>query len=50
MANVCDKILDMFQKYPTYDKEMYSIVQAYQKRNHYIFGMETIIQTENGPL
>jgi hypothetical protein len=37
-------------KYPTYDKEMYSIVQACRKWKHYILGNETIIHTDHRPL
>jgi hypothetical protein len=37
-------------KYPTYDKEMYSIVQAYRQWKHYIMGKETIIDTDHKPL
>ena len=38
------------RKYPTYDKEMYSIVKAYQQWKHYILGKETIIHTNHRPL
>jgi hypothetical protein len=38
------------RKYPTYDKEMYSIVQAWRQWKHYIFGKETIIHTDHRPL
>jgi hypothetical protein len=41
---------DTVQKYPTYDKEMYSIMQACRKWNHYILGKETIIHTDHRPL
>ena len=37
-------------KYPTYDKEMYSIVQAYRQWKHYILGKETIIHTNHRSL
>jgi hypothetical protein len=37
-------------KYPTYDKEMYSIVQSYHQWRHYILGKETIIHTDHKPL
>ena len=33
--------------YPTYDKEMYSIVQACRQWKHYILGKETIIHTDH---
>ena len=41
---------DAIHKYPTYDKEMYSIVQACQKWKHYILGKETIIHIDHKPL
>jgi hypothetical protein len=37
-------------KYPTYDKEMYSIVQACLQWKHYILGKERIIHTNHNPL
>jgi hypothetical protein len=37
-------------KYPTYDKEMYSIVQVFRQWKHYIIGKETIIHTDHKPL
>jgi hypothetical protein len=45
-----EKLSDTVQKYPTYDKEMYSIVQACCKWKHYILGKETIIYTDQNPL
>ena len=33
-----ETLSDTVQKYPTYDKDMYSIVQACQEWKHYIFG------------
>jgi hypothetical protein len=38
------------RKYPTYDKEMYSIVQASRQWRHYIPGRETIIHTDHKPV
>jgi hypothetical protein len=38
------------RKYPTYDKEMYSIVQAYHQWKHYILGKETIIHIDHKPM
>jgi hypothetical protein len=38
------------RNYPTYDKEMYSIVQAYCQWRHYILGKETVIHTNHKPL
>jgi hypothetical protein len=37
---------DTVQKYPTYDKEMYSIVKVCRQWKHYILGKETIIHTD----
>jgi hypothetical protein len=35
------------QKYPTYDKEMYSIMQTCRQWKHYILGKETINHTDH---
>ena len=40
-----ETLSDTVRKYPTYDKEMYSIMQACRQWKHYIFGKETIIHT-----
>jgi hypothetical protein len=45
-----ETLSDTVQKYPTYDKEMYSIVQACRQWKHYILGKETIIHTDHKPL
>ena len=45
-----ETLSDTVRKYPTYDKEMYSIVQTYRQWNHYILGNETIIHTDHRPL
>jgi hypothetical protein len=45
-----ETLLDIVQKYPTYDKEIYSIVQVCRQWKHYILGKETIIQTDHKPL
>jgi hypothetical protein len=37
-------------KYPTYNKEMYSIVKAYCQWRHYILGKETVIHIDHKPL
>jgi hypothetical protein len=37
-------------KYPTYNKEMYSIVQAYLQWRHYILWKETFIHIDHKPL
>jgi len=36
--------------YPTYEKEIYSLVQAVKKWKHYLMGKETIIHTDFQPL
>jgi hypothetical protein len=41
---------DTVRKYPTYDKEMYSIVQDCHQWENYILGKETIIHTDHKPL
>ena len=41
---------DVVRKYPTYDKEMYSIVQACHQWRNYILGKETFIHTDHKPL
>jgi hypothetical protein len=45
-----EMLLDSVCKYPTYDKEMYSIVQAYRQRKHYILRKEMVIHTDHKPL
>jgi hypothetical protein len=45
-----ETLSDVIHKYPTYDKEMYSIVQAYHQWKHYILGKETIIHMDHKPL
>jgi hypothetical protein len=36
--------------YPTYDKELYALVQDIKKWKHYLMGKETIIHTDHQPL
>jgi hypothetical protein len=36
--------------YPTYDKELYALVQSIKKWKHYLLGKETIIHTYHQPL
>jgi hypothetical protein len=36
--------------YPTYDKELYALVQSVNKWKHYLLGKETIIHTNHQPL
>ena len=42
-----EKLSNTVQKYPTYDKEMYSIVQDFRRWKHYILGKETIIHIDH---
>jgi hypothetical protein len=44
-----ETLSDIVRKYPTYDKEMYSIVQACHQWKHYILGKETIIHIDHKP-
>lgn len=50
MAYHSEMLSDAVHKYPTYDKDMYSIVQAYRQWKHYILGKETVIHTDHTPL
>jgi hypothetical protein len=36
--------------YPTYDKELYALVQSVKKWKHYLLGKETIIHIYHQPL
>jgi hypothetical protein len=45
-----ETLLDVFYKYPTYNKEMYSIVQACHQWRHYILGKETVIYIDHKSL
>jgi len=44
-----ETLSDIVWKYPTYDKEMYSIMQAYRQWKHYILGKETVIHIDHHP-
>eukprot|EP00253_Pinus_taeda_P025572 PITA_25572 len=50
MAYHSETLLDTVQKYRTYDKEMYSIVQVCRQWKHYILGKETVIHINHRPL
>ena len=50
MAYHSETLSDAVHKYPTYDKEMYSIVQACRQWKYYILGKETVIHTDHKPL
>jgi len=36
--------------YPTYDKELYALVESVKKWKHYLMGKETVIHTDHRPL
>ena len=36
--------------YPTYDKDVYALVQSVKKWKYYLMGKETIIHTDHQPL
>jgi hypothetical protein len=50
MAYHSETLSDIVHKYPTYEKKMYSIVQACCQWRHYILGKETVIHTDHKPL
>jgi hypothetical protein len=50
MAYDSETMSDTIRKYPAYDKEMYSIVQACRQWRHYILGKEIVIHTDHKPL
>jgi hypothetical protein len=50
MAYHSETLYDTIRKYPSYDKEMYSIVQACRQWKKYILGKQTIIHTDHKPL
>jgi hypothetical protein len=45
-----ETLFDIVRKYATYDKEMYSFVQACRQWKHYILGKEMVIHTDHRPL
>jgi hypothetical protein len=42
-----ETLSDAVHKYPTYDKEMYSIIQVFPQWKHYILRKETVIHTDH---
>jgi hypothetical protein len=50
MAYHSDTLSYVVCKYPTYDKEMYSIVKSCGQWRHYILGKEIVIHTDHKPL
>jgi hypothetical protein len=47
MAYHSETLSYAIRKYPTYDKEMKSILQSYLQWKHYILGKETVIHTNH---
>jgi len=47
MAYDSETLSDTIWKYPTYEKEMYSIMQVYWKWKHYIMGKEMVIHIDH---
>jgi hypothetical protein len=45
-----ETLSNVVHKYPTYNKEMYSIVQSCHQWRHYILGKEIVIHTDHNPL
>jgi hypothetical protein len=45
-----ETLSDVVHKYPTYDKEMYSIMQACRQWRHYILGKVAVIHIDHKPL
>ena len=50
MAYHSETLSNTIRKYPTYDKEMYSIVKACRQWRNYILGKETVIRIDHKPL
>jgi hypothetical protein len=50
VAYQSETLSDTIWKYPTYEKEMYSIVQACRQWKHYILGKEMVIHTDHRPM
>jgi len=45
-----EKFSQAMIKYPTYDKDLYALVQSVKKWKHYLIGKETIIHMDHQPL
>lgn len=43
-------LIAAISNYPTYDKELYALVQSVKKWKHYLVGKETIIHSNHQPL
>ena len=50
LAYHSETLSDAVRKYPTYDKQMYSIVQACRQWRHYILAKETVIHIDHKPV
>jgi hypothetical protein len=48
---ICDhsETFNQVVNYPTYDKELYALVQSVNKWKHYLLGKETIIDIDQQP-
>ena len=45
-----ETFLAAISSYPTYDKELYALVQSVKKWKHYLMGKEIVIHTDHQPL
>lgn len=45
-----ETLSNVVYKYPTYDKEMYYVIQSFQQWKHYILKKEIVIHTDHKPL
>jgi hypothetical protein len=46
----CESFNQDVVNYPTYNKELYALIQSIKKWKHYLLGKETIIHTDHQPL
>jgi hypothetical protein len=49
VAYQSETLFDTVRRYPTYDKDMHSLVQACRQWKHYILGKETVIHKDHQP-
>ena len=45
-SEICNGVVT---NYPSYDKELYALVQIVKKWKHYLMGKETVIHTDHQP-
>jgi hypothetical protein len=50
LAYHSETLFDVIHRYPTYENDMYSIVQSCRLWKHHIMGKETIIHIDHMPL